>query len=1105
MLALNNISNITNSVFSETQVYVAIYFSKEQFNQSKKLFETFCKSLHFPNYSYLEMKGNQKKNNVKTHYILYFEEYKDWNKEKNQYDDLREKINNFDPQRKEFRNYDYLDYFCEAEECSKDIAREKLDSLKTNNRYLLEFFDPEKFPLEEFSVNDILSEIWGDKRLFENLGITETEELKCRLEHQHWCSEKLMNGFRELTKKELGEFQKFRLSDRKPISDSKDWLMHKDMHDKKRLYASMKYGAHLDLCSFDELFYRDFGTIYHDLKHFDNIISEEKKHDNEEKVDNKKSTINPRILKFFVLLIVTTGTLFLLNYYCLDRLWNQCDSWFSLVFSSIALTGGFLGCNIFINNIKQVYKDPEIFDRFLANFTKKSLIKVLITIMSIPCIIAVFAFFVSLVSYICTGFVIIDTNVMFNGHGMNTAPNLLWTFIYQFIDPGNQHMVGNHVGLMWAFPVAILGMFCLNGFLVSSVINYIERHVQNWREGKTRYHFDKQKHIVIIGGHELIIGILNQLDKPDIDRFIIMTEQDVQEFRVNLCSHVNDQLANKLVLYKGDRTSRKDIENLYLNDSSLHSVYVIGEGTSHDNLEPNHDTKNMTCTDLIAYARNSSIESKLHCYVMFEHRSSYVAFQQAELPESYKSRLLFEPFNIFEMCAQNLLVMPQYPIKPIDISRFSEDLFGEKNYIDIESKRRVHLIIFGMSKMGMALASEAAIICHYPNYAKIEMLEDYGIGSETKKDDLRLRITFIDLDAEQQMKFYQNRMPSLFEISKWKYMDGRLSTEFKVTDKMEDCPTGFEYENLIDKKKKLGGHNFLDVEWEFISGALGDQGVSQYLKDIIPLKNEILTIAVCLPNAEEGLSLASTIPVDVYDKAEQILVYQRHTSGIVKQMAGNYKEMPFDQKSNRFEKMRPFGMYSTCFNQKFLDNDFATKIYSKNYEKLKTAIRNNKPINEIQLVDLSSLSILERWSAVYSAHNWSVKFRSMGVLSGELPTKEKLEKEFGKVQVLIENTDETHANIWGRVEHNRWNLERLIKIGERPINIFEFENIAFKESYKKGAQRSHLNICSMKRLRDEKDKDGKIIAKGVDPGVVKYDIDRNYRLVEIYDALKESK
>lgn len=1062
----NSISNILKtidtSVNSEAQIAVVIYLPSDKtvFEQRLKTFETLCRVLHLPNYSYKEMKRGKEKDEVKTQYFIFCE---DW--EKIQSADIMNSLKKYkvnDAEHGDFRNYDFLDFSCSFVTGGKDDAAALIGEMRSQKKNVIGIID-EKETAELPSDKELLKELWGKSSIFAKLTDAEAEELKCRMEHQHWCAEKILNGFRALNETELKDFEEFRLKDKRPLSESANWGMHKDMYALKRIYATMKAPAHLDICSFDELMMRDFSTVHLDLNKFDEIISGEKK------IDRKEET------KWW------------------EKVWNS-HRWvvYALVLALLLAStlckckvSGVLGLLVIAVTLCWAFGWKNNFDRDLTN-SKASIWGVVLFLLAIPLTLAlVLSPIYSLTDYL--------------------RDSDSWPYITQFLDQNNDHMGRRNL----RFAVALFGMLSLNVILIPTAINFIERRVENWKKGKSRYNLKHSKHVIIIGGHDMVSGILNEINNDEIKYFVVMTELDCEKYRTKLSAQVSKEIGDKLLVYHGDRTSKNDIQSLNVHCNKLQAVYIIGEGCSDKELEPNHDSKNMTCTDLIAQERETRGSGKLRCFVMFEHRSSYVAFQQSELTELYKKNLTFEPFNIFEMCAQNILVMPEklnYPVRPIDVSQFSADKLGAKRCIDIDSNQRVHLVVFGMSKIGMALASEAAVICHYPNYAKEELLEEYGIASNRKKEDLRMLITFIDLDGKQQMKFYQNRMPALFEISKWKYMDGTSSTHFIVSDKMNENPEGFEYSNLIDTDSNIKDKNFVDVEWEFINGAIGDPGVMKYLKDISENANEMLTIAVCLPNGAEGLSLASTLPVDIYDKAEQIFVYQTKSDGIVRQMAGDYKDTPVGECANRFGKLRPFGMYESCFNQDLLDNDIAKKVQKKNYEKLKSAIAGNKPTAGIELEELSSLPILERWSAVYSAHNWSVKFRSMGMLSGQLPPKELLKKEFGVNSEMIQGTDENHRDLWGRVEHNRWMLERLIKIGERPINAQEHEKyqndlLKVKEPLKKSAQRSHLDICSMRMLKGSNNKDSEK-QLGIDPGTVKYDTQRNYRLVEIYEAIK---
>lgn len=1075
---------------SDVQVNVVLYFTDKNYREINKLYNTLFRSFHFPNFAYHEIKKDKDLSILKTKFYIVYDSI-DYRKcygiegqdcKKCKIDNCFKKFVD-----KTFKNRiipEYFDVCQEIIEGDKNAFIETIKVLIENSRNYVLASSHEDKKCSNISEKEILHYFWKDIESIPSVNSVQLDEIKCRLEHNHWCAVKHTEGFRSLSEKELAQFKEFELAEEDlkdlHIQDSINWHVHKEMYKRKRMFATMNEPAHLDLCSFEDLKKRDFSTLAKDLTHFESIFKKDDCKNNSRslfKISNYSLwSIGYGIISFIL------GCLLLINFDCTSITYcYNCSVYpnYINIVSRVALALGTFGTFYILWVLFISIVQTSRFDRFFAELSIKKGLLVALFIICVP-------FFIAIWAYLLSG---INASDMYSSNGYPSSRNIFWTFLYQFTDPGNQHMVGNQKGLVWASLAAYLGMFLLNGLLVTTILSFIDRRVEGWKEGKARYNFRKSKHVIIVGGHDVVPGIIHQIDNEEIERYIIMTEQDVSTYRRQLYSSLRDDLEDKIILYRGDRTSPIDVKSLRVNNDTVKAIYVIGEGTSHSDLEPNHDTKNMTCVDLIVSERKDNPDNIIHCYTMFEHRSSYVAFQQADLPDYYKNRLYFEPFNLFEMCAQQVLVAPEYPIRPIDVTRFSEDKQGKKNYIDVDSKRRVHLVIFGMSKMGMTLASEAAIICHYPNYAKLEMLEDNKQPMDGERGNFRTLITFIDLDAEQQMHFYQNRMPSLFEISKWGYMNAKDSIEFAYTDKLNNSPANYKYGHLADDCKS--DKNFLDVEWEFIQGALGDKGVDNYLESLVDRENEILTIAVCLPNDAEGLSLASTLPVDIYDKVEQVLVYQRQTDGIVRQMSGIYKESLATFRENKYSKLRPFGMYQTSFRQSLLDNVMAKKMFSKNYNILKGLIARKQNCSDAKLNELATLPILERWSAVYSSHNWMVKFRSMGAVGDTLPTKEVMMREFciqdkSKVQ-------NQRAAIWGRVEHNRWIMERLVKAGERPITTEEnsmiSENIGFKSSFKLSGSRAHLDICSMKRLTE------------CDPETVDYDKERNYRLVEIYDAI----
>ena len=98
-------------------------------------------------------------------------------------------------------------------------------------------------------------------------------------------------------------------------------------------------------------------------------------------------------------------------------------------------------------------------------------------------------------------------------------PSIFWAVYYHFIDPGNQHMTTSQSGRGWAALIGILGVFLLNGLLVSSIIGWIDRRKEKWQNGSIRYPFrclGKNKYAVVIGANEIAASVIQNLSLPNL-------------------------------------------------------------------------------------------------------------------------------------------------------------------------------------------------------------------------------------------------------------------------------------------------------------------------------------------------------------------------------------------------------------------------------------------------------------------------------------------------------------------------------------------------------------------------------------------------------------
>lgn len=710
-------------------------------------------------------------------------------------------------------------------------------------------------------------------------------------------------------------------------------------------------------------------------------------------------------------------------------------------------------------------------------------------------------------------------------------PSLFWSVYYHYIDPGNQHIAPTENGRRWAAVIAILGYLLLNGLLVAVLIGWFDRRRENWENGMVRYDsfFKRKGHYVIIGGNDMVIGIVKHLfDKKDKDKdkykdkvssytyIIVQTTRDVESFRRKLFSELTEEQQKYVVFYYGNRTSKTDIKDLYLNTAK--EIYVVGESIADDG--QNHDAFNMDCLRLIT--SNLQIppdkNERKNVYVIFENQITFSSFQFSDISADDKKKINYMPLNYYEMWAQKTFAFPdpEHYINdkddiylPLDTIREIDETTKEEkfSYISRNDQHYVHLVIMGMTKMGVAMAIEAAHVAHYPN--------------ALTSNGPRTRITFIDENADRESGYFMNRYNDMFALARWRYAEAdkynqRIKTEagkdlyadFSPEDTTWHDPLSSDNSTSPYKGMKLGvdGENegdefFIDLEWEFIKGDMSSFAVQQYLRECSDREkhpNKILTVAVCLDEPHQAIAAGLYMPDVVYENALQILVYQRFSDGIFKYIAESDGNL-------RYKNVKPFGMLYDTFSSMCTD-DYLPKlvnyVYCMEYKINKNGVYNwsrfkelatedsinNTWNEEIMKFESGKSGCAKRWSNIYNANSIRTKLRSVGWKDGEL------------CKYVVE--------IMAMTEHNRWNVEQLL-MHYSPIRKSDFNDFLNlckikcgnsktcihshkygKEELKKKMR--HVDICSYNHL------------KYVDEGIERYDKALSEALpylVEIYNRM----
>lgn len=612
--------------------------------------------------------------------------------------------------------------------------------------------------------------------------------------------------------------------------------------------------------------------------------------------------------------------------------------------------------------------------------------------------------------------------------------------LYHFIDPGNLHTAGEGTSYL-VFIIAICGVFLLNGVLISSIVGWIDKRKERYLQGLEPYQrfLKRKEHYVIIGGSDIVEGIVEQIfetpqENGEMPYILIQTSNNVEDFRHKLFSGLDIEQQKHIIIRYGNRNVKEDIEKLYLNKAL--EVYVIGEETRTDDMESYHDTMNMKCLELISenvgkntsFAKNDK-DNRLVCYFMFEYQTTFNVFQYSEISERIKECINFKPFYYYEMWAQRVLVCKEcdkteeYDYLPL------EGIEGIKK----DDDDYVHLVVVGMTRMGTALATQAALMAHYPNFVE---------------KNIRTKITLIDENADKEKNFYIDRYDRLFALSNWSYKEMVRSESGKDELKTVYTYTPVEFEHL--------GGDFLDVEWEFIQGSVAQLELQKYIEDCAS-KTLKMTIAICKDEPSRCLAAALNLEWRIYEKAMQVLVYNRYDDALIEKLKNKEESEVYSPFKN---KLKAFGMASKCFRKDILeDSDKLAKEFHRVY---------------CEDEDAEIKKLTDYWSNVYVSNSLWSKLRCVEVEKEEIKAEDK--------EILV------------KVEHNRWNIEKLI-MSFRHLEKEE-QDIAKEDKEEKKRLKSemaHLDICSNARLRE------------IDKGVISSDEDIVEELIRIKKDFEANK
>lgn len=635
--------------------------------------------------------------------------------------------------------------------------------------------------------------------------------------------------------------------------------------------------------------------------------------------------------------------------------------------------------------------------------------------------------------------------------------------IYLLIDSNalNNLYIDGHVHgwmLMTCSITYLIGILVFHGMIIGVITNLIDHRVQAHRNGLL--HYAKSGHYIVMGYDDMVPSIIHDIfmrakdEKVDV---LLLTSVDANVVREKLQRSVaRDKMGQIFVTY-GHRMVKDDYADIHL--ETAEEIFIVGNRT-----RPAHDAINVECVDSIrTYLTENQFQQRpkrITC--VFEDLDTYAAFKTTEIfREISNLNIEFVPYNFYAGWAQQLFVNRSYHEKNNPDQDLKYPLVCG-NGITPEDHKHVHLVFVGTSNFADTLAMEAAHVFHFPNFEN--------------DNSRRTRITFIERNADEELKLFATRNRHFFEVQPYLY---------KENASVEDSEA-VETKMLA---QDLESHNFLDVEFEFIKGDVFSSEIQGLFKRWAADENQYLSIFLTSDNQRSNFVMGMNMPDEIYDNAIPVFIRQDRADDFATNLRNadneeiNYYfvqegELNEKDRKGRYAHIYPFGMNDMAYCS---DEPFLKRAKLINYLYCNSA-DNRFPdmakLDEIPVETLwaeadkawRGLKVAEKWSSRYSAYGLSCKLDSLRAMRG---------LDVDDTSQDLNPLTPSEIDCLAAVEHNRWNVERLL-MGYRKARPQEdrYNYPAYKTEFNKNNRKKlyiHPDIRPYKDLDDIRQYDIEIV------------------------------
>ena len=532
------------------------------------------------------------------------------------------------------------------------------------------------------------------------------------------------------------------------------------------------------------------------------------------------------------------------------------------------------------------------------------------------------------------------------------------------LDPGAFVGSQDHpdIPIILQFIITISGAVIFTAMMITVLGNIVGNRIEDYKKGRVRYRF--YDHILILGANKMLVNILKEYVKTGENKGLKIVVLTSRDVET-VRSEIYSAIPN--FHKKIDVTffyGLRTVKNTLINIQvpDAHAIYILGEDS-----EPEHDALNLKCWKLVRSLRSDS-SKELRCHLVVDRVSSFNVFQYCKnLSESH---IHLNIVNSLEDWAQRVLVSRIYETGANVVNYPALDRDG----IGADSPETVRFVIFGMTQIAYSMAVMAAHICHYPNFIK--------------NPSLRTKICFVCPDIKQEMDYFIGHYSNLFKLSHYKQINWQ---------------DGKEVVTSYEPSAEYG--DFLDVEWEFIDSSIERKEMRDRMESWAANKDEILTLAICSNEENANLAASLYLPEKIYSMNVPVFVYQPDNAEILKFAHTD---------ANHYSNIYPFGMQCDSFDPLFTHRlKYAKRInYLYCLEDSGHTYESMCSESELDKYWDMKKEYAYRFSNLFAANSIPTKLRSIG-LSVE---------DVDQTAVITE----TEVDILAEIEHNRWNVERLL-------------------------------------------------------------------------------